>query len=162
MVEFVRRPAVAGVVALAAVGWAVMLATAAVARGASGGPRLLADVVYAVGDRVCHQRPERSFSTGGHAWPVCARCTGLYVGGAVGALAAFGRTRGRRRGTARRPGAERFRRPLLVAAAPTACAWALEWVGGWPVSNAARWGAAVPLGLVIGWLIAQALAGEIE
>ena len=44
--------------------------------------------------RVCHQRPERSFHVAGVQLPVCARCTGLYVSGAAGALAALARLRG--------------------------------------------------------------------
>lgn len=28
----------------------------------------------------CHQRPERSFFYKGHQFPVCARCTGVFVG----------------------------------------------------------------------------------
>ncbi len=28
---------------------------------------------------ICHRRPERSFFIKGHQFPVCARCTGLYI-----------------------------------------------------------------------------------
>lgn len=28
----------------------------------------------------CHQNPERSFKYKGHQFPVCARCTGVFVG----------------------------------------------------------------------------------
>lgn len=28
----------------------------------------------------CHQRPERSFFVGGWQMPVCARCTGVFIG----------------------------------------------------------------------------------
>lgn len=31
----------------------------------------------------CHQWEERSFSYKGHAFPVCARCTGVYIGQCV-------------------------------------------------------------------------------
>ena len=37
---------------------------------------------------VCHRLPERSFSWNGHSFPVCARCTGVFVGQLSG-LAAF-------------------------------------------------------------------------
>lgn len=30
--------------------------------------------------RFCHQRPERSFFFRGYQFPVCARCTGVFVG----------------------------------------------------------------------------------
>ena len=29
---------------------------------------------------VCHQKPERSFRVGKYVFPVCARCTGIYLG----------------------------------------------------------------------------------
>lgn len=29
---------------------------------------------------MCHRKPERSFFIRGHQFPVCARCTGLYLG----------------------------------------------------------------------------------
>lgn len=32
----------------------------------------------------CHQRPDRSFFYKGYQFPVCARCTGLFVGYFVG------------------------------------------------------------------------------
>ena len=42
--------------------------------------------LYAVGWLICHQRPERSFHLAGAQLPVCARCLGLYAGGAAGAI----------------------------------------------------------------------------
>ena len=40
---------------------------------------------------VCHQRPERSIALfGGHV-AVCARCLGLYLGAAIGAVVVFER-----------------------------------------------------------------------
>jgi uncharacterized membrane protein len=38
-----------------------------------------------VGYAICHQIPERSFHIAGHQLPLCARCTGIYMG----ALASF-------------------------------------------------------------------------
>lgn len=32
---------------------------------------------------ICHRIPERTFSYRGHYFPVCARCTGFYLGLAV-------------------------------------------------------------------------------
>ena len=29
---------------------------------------------------ICHRKPERSFHIKGYQFPVCARCTGLYLG----------------------------------------------------------------------------------
>ncbi len=31
----------------------------------------------------CHQMPERSFFVGNYQFPVCARCTGVYLGGVL-------------------------------------------------------------------------------
>jgi len=30
--------------------------------------------------KLCHQKPERSFHIGGRQFPVCARCTGIWLG----------------------------------------------------------------------------------
>lgn len=32
-------------------------------------------------DYICHRRPERSFFYKGRQFPVCARCTGMYITG---------------------------------------------------------------------------------
>ncbi len=41
-----------------------------------------------VGRGVCHQLPGHSFIVGGHQLPLCARCTGIYLGAMMG-LAGF-------------------------------------------------------------------------
>jgi uncharacterized membrane protein len=48
-----------------------------------------------IGYSICHQIPERSFHIAEHRLPLCARCTGTYLGIAVGfaALALLGRWR---------------------------------------------------------------------
>ncbi|MBN1642919.1 MAG: DUF2085 domain-containing protein [Anaerolineae bacterium] len=48
-----------------------------------------------VGYAICHQIPERSFHIAGHQLPLCARCTGTYVGVAIGflSMALWGRWR---------------------------------------------------------------------
>ena len=56
---------------------------------------LLVVLIFAAGGLVCHQRPERSFFVDGHQLPVCARCTGLYLSGALGILGwLYGKTMG--------------------------------------------------------------------
>ena len=45
-----------------------------------------AAVMYAAGSFICHQIPERSFHLDGIQLPVCARCFGLYGGGALGSM----------------------------------------------------------------------------
>jgi uncharacterized membrane protein len=37
-----------------------------------------------VGYAICHQIPERSFHIAGHQLPLCARCTGIYLGALMG------------------------------------------------------------------------------
>jgi uncharacterized membrane protein len=53
------------------------------------------DKANLIGYAICHQIPERSFFLGGHQLPLCARCTGTYLGVAVGfgTLALLGRWR---------------------------------------------------------------------
>jgi uncharacterized membrane protein len=106
---------------------------------------------YGAGSLVCHQRPERSFHASGTRFPVCARCTGLYLSGALGALAGWlGAPRTTRR----------TRILLLAAAVPTATTLVAEWFGVSAMSNAARATAAVPLGATAGWLFVRMLRSE--
>src|SRR5512137_462061 len=38
----------------------------------------------AIGYAVCHQIPERSFHVGAFVLPLCARCSGMYLGAVTG------------------------------------------------------------------------------
>jgi uncharacterized membrane protein len=111
---------------------------------AHAGPPWLTGAVYLSAGRVCHQRPERSFSTHGVKWPVCGRCAGLYLAAPVGAMAAL-------------VGWRRRRQPafwwLVGAALPTAAILAIEWAGLSPVSSVARAWTAAPLGCAIGFCL---------
>jgi len=40
--------------------------------------------IYGCGDRLCHQKVERSFIINGNQMPFCARCTAIWLGIAVG------------------------------------------------------------------------------
>jgi len=42
------------------------------------------NVVYSVGDRLCHQRSERSLYINGNEMPFCTRCTAIWLGLAIG------------------------------------------------------------------------------
>ncbi len=54
----------------------------------------LARAVYISGDFMCHQHADRSFFINGNQMPYCARCTGMFLGIAFGALiGAFFRVR---------------------------------------------------------------------
>ena len=97
------------------------------------GVRAASAGTYLVGSLICHQRPDRSFRPWGVQMPVCARCAGLYLGAAVGALLAWVR-RPAGRGTAR-TASRALRMMVLAAAVPTGATWlGPGWVrrsGGW-------------------------------
>jgi len=40
--------------------------------------------IYGIGDRLCHQKAERSFFINGNQMPFCSRCTAIFLGIAVG------------------------------------------------------------------------------
>jgi uncharacterized membrane protein len=129
---------------------AILLAPLAIA---SGRPAfsLAAAGVYFAGARVCHQRPDRCFPIDGRPMPVCARCTGLYVGAAVaGPLALL---------LASAWSTRRARVAVAVAALPTVLSWGLEYAGVVHASNAVRAVLALPLGFVVAWLVISTLHG---
>ena len=142
-----------------------MLPLAPLVHGSSHGNRALgalASVPYVAGSLVCHQRPERSFTIRGVPWPVCGRCAGLYLSAALGAalfLAAgvTKRTRWEPAIGAAPPGPslKMWRTTLLAAAVPTSVSWVVERAGWWLPGSATRAWLAVPLGAVIGVLLAS-------
>ena len=42
------------------------------------------DLLYGAGDRLCHQKEERSFFINGNQMPFCSRCTAIWLGLAIG------------------------------------------------------------------------------
>jgi uncharacterized membrane protein len=50
---------------------------------------------FAVGSSVCHQIPSHSYTNSGTQFPLCARCSGLYLGSFIGLAYFF--TRGKRK-----------------------------------------------------------------
>jgi uncharacterized membrane protein len=97
--------------------------------------------VYAIGHLVCHQIPTRSFHLWMTSFPVCARCTGIYLGAAVTAIALL-RVRVR----------ESNPRAVLVAAVlPTAATLVFEWTTGVTPPHWVRALAGVPLGAAVAW-----------
>ncbi|SRR5258708_3439808 len=127
---------------------AILLAPIALA-SEHRGFALPAILVYAAGERVCHQRPDRSFHVGHSQLPVCARCTGLYVSAAAGAVAGLWAASSLR--------GARARRILLLAALPTAFTWTSEMAGLAHPSNLVRAAAALPLGFAAAWMIVTTL-----
>jgi uncharacterized membrane protein len=101
-------------------------------------------LVRIVGARVCHRRPERSFHTAGVQWPVCARCSGLYLGAAIGVWVGFGRA------VRRWIGKRRMTVFLILSSAPTVVTGVAEWGLGLPVTNVVRGATAIPLGAALG------------
>jgi uncharacterized membrane protein len=132
--------------ALAAAVWLVLLIL---------GPTLpvpLAGALYAIGARICHQRPERSFHLFAAQLPVCARCLGIYSGAAAGLFVALGA------GVRQRLLSISPRTLLLAGATPTVITLVMEWSGSWAGSNGVRAGAGVALGLAVAFVVAQVVA----
>lgn len=111
------------------------------------------DAVYTGGRVVCHQRPERSFVLAGTTLPVCARCTGLYVGAAVSAIAVVG---WRRRPSAAGNVAARARLALGLAAVPILLTLLAEWITGDVPSGLVRACSAAPFGAAVAWAVLRA------
>jgi len=160
----------AGALAAAAVLWTASLPLAAYAATHSSGRSpsgFFALGIYAMGSFICHQRPERSF----HLWavqlPVCARCTGIYLGGAVSAIgllvvrlkadSPYARTRQPRTWDPALAGFSPAGRImiLLVAALPAIATLVYEWLSGVAPSNTVRAVTGVFLGMVTAWLVVR-------
>lgn len=132
---------------IATIAGPLVLGAAVVTRIAGAGP-LWTTIVYSAAGLVCHQRPDRSFSTGGVQWPVCGRCAGLYLAAPLGAIAARLLRSGSR--------GERAAVGLAIAAAPTAASWLAEHLAGMPQSNVVRAALAVPLGAAVAYILVRA------
>jgi uncharacterized membrane protein len=109
--------------------------------------------VYTSASILCHQKTERSFRPAGIQMPVCGRCFGLYASGALGAVAAL--LFRRRSIAARRLVVTTM---LAIAAVPILLSVGLEWAGVIEGSNASRFASALPLGVVVGWLLQRTIA----
>jgi uncharacterized membrane protein len=95
----------------------------------------------------CHQITDRCLDLGFGPLAVCARCAGLYLGGALGLLWTTVRNR------SSRP------RPLWLAivAAPTVFDFASGQLGLPSLGNWTRFAVALPLGLLAGLYVGDAL-----
>ena len=132
--------------ALTAVAWFALLVLTPVL------PVPIAGILYALGSRICHQRPERSFHLLAVQLPVCARCAGIYAGAAIGSLLALS-------GSIR----ERLfsfspRMLLVVGVLPTLMTLIIEWSGAWAGGNDARAAAGVWLGVAVAFVVGRAVA----
>lgn len=102
---------------------------------------------------LCHQKTERSMMIGARPQAVCARCSGLYLGGVLGLAATLGLAAAGRRGP----------RPfwLLAWTAPTLLDVALGVAGLPSLPNLPRLVLALPPGFVLGRFLAVALADAV-
>jgi uncharacterized membrane protein len=142
----------ARVLAIAAIVWPTVLGCS-LWQLASAEPTTSTALVYAAASHVCHQKPERSFHTAGVSWPVCARCSGLYLAAPMGAcLALLTRRRGMRR--------SQILTWLAVACAPTAITFGAEMAGLASPSNLARAMAALPAGAAIAFTLVRTADGR--
>jgi uncharacterized membrane protein len=146
-----RRACLAGSVAWAAI---IPLAAFAASRpNAASFGYAFALATYAIGHLICHQLPARSFHLWGTVLPVCARCTGIYVGAAVASTAVWFWPCATVVDGVNTDTAARARRLLLVALVPTAITLVYEWTTGTMPANWIRALAGVPLGAAVAWLI---------
>jgi uncharacterized membrane protein len=142
---------------VAAVVWASAILAApnieAVAPRKSG-VHALSALVYAAGAVVCHQRPERSFTSAGLQLPVCARCTGIYSVAALIALVLGGVVAFTGRAPASFSGLPHRARlaVAIVALLPTIATALFEWSTGGAPSNATRFAAGAPIGVLVSWI----------
>jgi uncharacterized membrane protein len=135
-----------------AVVWSVLLPLTAFAASrpdASSMAYGFALTIYRVGHLICHQLPSRSFHLWGAALPVCARCTGIYVGAAATAVVLAARS-GRREVTRELALA---RRVVILALVPTAATLVFEWTTGVTPANWIRALAGFPLGIAVAWAV---------
>lgn len=100
----------------------------------------------------CHQLPQRSLDLGCGPLAVCARCSGLYAGGLTALLT------GALLGLRIRP------RPvwLIAALGPSAADFAMALAGLPSLSNWPRFIAAIPPGMLLGLLLADAVGDVVS
>jgi uncharacterized membrane protein len=130
-----------------AVVWAALLfLTPLLAKAGTSVADAIALAIYIGGSVICHQRPERSFEVWGMQMPVCARCTGIYVGAAVAAIAvAIASIRLRSRWPAWSI--------AIASTIPSIATLVYEWTTGDMPSNGIRAASGAPIGAVVSWLV---------
>jgi uncharacterized membrane protein len=130
-----------------ALAWPLLLGGAAWQRAHRHPEPIWTSAVYVVSAIICHRKPERSFHTADVQWPVCGRCSGLYLGAGLGALIAVVL---RRRG-----GNANHTRLIVLTAIPTVLTVALEWLHLYDVGNLGRAVAGIPTGAAVVLVIAS-------
>ena len=95
--------------------------------------------------------------------PVCARCLGLYGGGALGVLMWIAVAGLGRRASARSAAWHaRVRTVLIAAAIPTLVTVVTAWLDVWDPGNVVRATLALPLGAAAGAVVAAVSARDLE
>jgi uncharacterized membrane protein len=159
----VRRASAILILSLVASAWVTALLAAPFAGSRS--TVLASGLIYTAGSLICHQDPERSFYLNGAQLPVCARCLGLYVGGALGVVAWVGIAGMRRRPSLRAQrvaSSPQLRRAIVLIALPTVLSVVVAWLGWSDLQNNARAMLALPLGAVVGAVVCAVAAGDLR
>lgn len=104
---------------------------------------------------LCHHLPDRTLSLSGKPLPVCARCTGVWLGWLASALIAF--LAATRRWLA--SGGSGLGLGVVAAGAVGAALAVGELIGWFECGNLARVVLGVPLGLTAGWLLIESAQG---
>jgi len=122
---------------------------------------LIIIIIYAAGGLICHQRPERSFFLNGHQFPVCARCTGLYLSAAMGIIGWLALKIARRWSSL--PFDPRLaKRVVILSAIPTAVSFMTGVLGIWDGSNLTRAMLAIPVGASAGAVVAAVATKDLR
>jgi len=122
---------------------------------------LIIAIIYAAGGLICHQRPERSFFLDGHQFPVCARCTGLYLSAAMGIIGWLALKIARRWSSL--PFDPRLaKRVVILSAIPTAVSFMTGVLGIWDGSNLTRAMLAIPVGASAGAVVAAVATKDLR
>lgn len=122
---------------------------------------LFVAIIFSIGAVICHQRPERSFFWDGHQLPVCARCTALYLSGAVG-LMAWVVVKLARRWRPMTFDPRAAVRLIVIASIPTAVSVASGAIGAWDGTNITRALLALPLGASAGAIVAAVATKDLR
>ena len=122
---------------------------------AGGRAALAVSVIYACGSLICHQRLERSLATCGRQWPVCGRCSGLYLGAAGGVLLAAA-------GVGRRGRWRQWRTRVLLSAMPTGALWLGEVAGLGDPGTLFRLAVALPAGVMTALWLSAVSRGDLR
>jgi uncharacterized membrane protein len=148
---------------IGSVTWAVCIPLTALAASRPDAASLvygLAVAAYSIGHLICHQLPARSFHLWGASLPVCARCTGIYVGASFAAVALTvvrlglsAEAHGAKAVGLMSSGHAHPRIVLLLAFVPTAATLVFEWTTGVTPANWIRALAGIPLGVAVAWAV---------